>query len=105
MIPKYTKLDVPFLDVIFNEALSFIRHMKNEDQSNTDFIEKIGARIKQLRVEKGYTSYEKFAIEKEISRMQYWRYEKGEDMRLSSLLRVTQALDISLKDFFSEGFD
>jgi len=79
--------------------------MKDKDQSGGDFVEKIGARIKQLRVEKGYTSYEKFAIENDISRMQYWRYEKGEDMRVSSLLRVTQALGVSLQEFFSEGFD
>lgn len=76
-----------------------------KDQKDVDFLAKMGARLKQLRIDKGYTSYEKFAIENEISRMQYWRYEKGEDLRVSSLRKVTEAMGVSLKDFFAEGFD
>ena len=76
-----------------------------KDQKDGEFLSKMGARLKQLRIDKGYTSYEKFAIENEISRMQYWRYEKGEDLRVSSLRKVTDAMGVSLKDFFAEGFD
>lgn len=39
------------------------------------------------------------------SRAQFGRYENGEDLRFSSLLKVVNALDISLEEFFSEGFD
>ena len=33
------------------------------------------------------------------------RYEQGKDLRFSSLVKVLKAFDISLKDFFSEGFE
>lgn len=36
---------------------------------------------------------------------QYGLYEKGQDLRFSSLLKVLKALDISLEEFFKEGFD
>ncbi len=65
---------------------------------------KLGKRIKQLRVKKGYTSYEYFAYENNISRAQFGRYENGEDLRYSSLIRVVKAFDISMEEFFSEGF-
>lgn len=65
----------------------------------------LGNRIKQLRISKGYSNYEYFAYENEISRSQYGRYEKGEDLRFSSLIKLTKAFEISLSEFFSEGFD
>jgi transcriptional regulator with XRE-family HTH domain len=65
----------------------------------------LGERIKQLRIERGYSSYEYFAYEHGISRAQFGRYERGEDLRFSSLVKVIKAFDISLKEFFSEGFD
>ncbi|MFY9310238.1 MAG: helix-turn-helix transcriptional regulator [Bacteroidia bacterium] len=67
-------------------------------------LKKLGDRIKQLRIQKGYTSYEYFAYEKNISRAQYGRYEKGEDLRYSSLVKVVKAFDMSMEEFFSEGF-
>jgi transcriptional regulator with XRE-family HTH domain len=66
---------------------------------------RLAKRIKELRIQKGYSSYEYFAYENEISRAQYGRYEKGEDMRYSSLLKVIKALGVSVKEFFSEGFE
>jgi hypothetical protein len=70
---------------------------------NKDF-QKLGNRIKQLRIDKGYTSYEYFAYDHDISRTQFGRYERGEDLRYSSLLRVVKALGITLEKFFSKGF-
>jgi transcriptional regulator with XRE-family HTH domain len=69
-----------------------------------DDLKKLGNRIKQLRIEKGYTSYEYFAYEKNISRAQYGRYENGEDLRYSSLVKVVKAFDMSMHEFFSDGF-
>ena len=77
---------------------------KTDEKSEREF-QKLGDRIKQLRLKKGYTSYEIFAFENGINRAQFGRYERGEDLRYSSLLKVCEALDISIKDFFSEGFD
>ena len=65
----------------------------------------LGERFKKLRKEKGFSNYEHFAYENDLSRSQYGRYENGEDLRFSSLLKVLKAMDISLKDFFSEGFE
>jgi len=69
------------------------------------FLQKVGARMRQLRIEKGYTNYEHFAYDHNIGRAQYGKYEKGrDDLRLSSLYRVINELDISIQDFFKEGF-
>ena len=67
-------------------------------------LKKMGARIRALRIARGYQNYEKFAFEHDISRSQLWRYENGEDLRLSSLIKILRALNISLADFFGEGF-
>ena len=67
-------------------------------------IKRIGARLKELRLEKGHSSYEVFAFENEIDRSQYGKYERGADMRISSLVKVLSALDVTIEEFFSEGF-
>jgi transcriptional regulator with XRE-family HTH domain len=69
-----------------------------------DQLQKLGARIKQLRIEAGYTSYEYFAYEHNISRAQFGRYEQGQDLRFSSLVKVVNAFGMTLEQFFSEGF-
>jgi hypothetical protein len=71
----------------------------------TNELKKLGERIRSLRMQKGYTNYENFAFEHDIPRAQFGRYERGEDLRYSSLLKVCDALDITVKEFFSEGFD
>ncbi|WP_046757971.1 helix-turn-helix domain-containing protein [Kordia jejudonensis] len=68
-------------------------------------LENLGNRLKDLRKQKGYRNYEQFAFENNISRAQYGRYENGQDLRFSSLLKVLKALDVSLEDFFKEGFE
>ncbi|MEM9364216.1 MAG: helix-turn-helix transcriptional regulator [Bacteroidota bacterium] len=68
-------------------------------------VQKLAERIKSLRVEKGYTSYENFAFDKDIPRTQYGRYEKGTDLQFTSLLKIAKAFDMTLEEFFSEGFD
>jgi transcriptional regulator with XRE-family HTH domain len=78
---------------------------EQDDHSKKEHIAKLAKRIKQLRTEKGHMNYETFAIEHGISRSQYWRYEKGEDLRFSSLVRVVHALGVTLEEFFSEGFE
>lgn len=76
-----------------------VKKLPNKD------LTKLGKRIRDLRIKKGYTNYEFFAYEHKIPRAQYGRYEKGEDLRYSSLLRVAKAFGMTLKEFFSEGFD
>lgn len=66
---------------------------------------KLASRIKQLRKEAGYTSSEIFAYDNQITSSQYGRYERGEDIRFTSLVRLCKAFKISLEEFFSEGFE
>ncbi len=73
--------------------------------NSEDTLRKLGERIKQLRIEKGYSSYDYFAYEHNISRAQFGRYKKGQDLRFSSLIKIVNSFGISLHEFFSEGFD
>ncbi|CAM6054708.1 unnamed protein product [Sphagnum tenellum] len=77
-----------------------LRRNPEEDE----ILRKVAARIKSLRVAKGYSNYEKFANEHNFGRSQYGKYEKGENMQLASLLKILKAFDISLAEFF-KGFD
>jgi transcriptional regulator with XRE-family HTH domain len=79
--------------------------MANSDEFTLKQLKKIGERLRALRKENGYTNYELFAFDNEIARAQYGRYEKGSDLKISSLLKVLKALNISLTDFFNESFD
>ena len=81
--------------------------MKADDSTQVqEELNKLAQRIKELRLKKGYQSYENFAYDHGIARAQFGRYESGkDDLRYSSLVKVIKALDISLRDFFSEGFD
>ena len=63
---------------------------------------KIAALIKKLRIEKGYGSHEFFAWDNKIPRVQYWRMEKGTNFTIRTLLRVLDAHNLSLKDFFEQ---
>lgn len=66
---------------------------------------RLANRIRDLRIKKGYQSHEIFAYEHGFNRSQWGRYERGEDLRFSSLERVAAAFDMTLEEFFSEGFD
>lgn len=79
--------------------------MEEREFSKEEVLKKLGKRIKQLRIAKGYSSYEYFAYENDISRAQYGRYEKGEDLRFSTLAKVVNAFGITMKEFFAEGFE
>ncbi len=74
------------------------------DQSEKETIKKLGRRIKELRLEKGYTNYENFALDHDIHRAQYSKYEMGQNMKFLSLLKVLKGLDVSLSEFF-EGWE
>lgn len=69
-----------------------------------DQLAKLGARIKDLRIKAGYTSYEYFAYEHNIPRAQFGRYEQGKDLRFSSLVKVVSAFGMTMEEFFGEGF-
>jgi hypothetical protein len=62
----------------------------------------IGEKLKKLRIKKGYPAYDYFAFEHNISRVLYWRMEKGTNFTIGSFLKVLKAHDLSMKDFFKD---
>ncbi len=68
-----------------------------------DILKQIGDKLKDLRINKGYSSYENFAIDNDLGRMQYWRLENGKtNLTMNSLLRILEIHDISLSEFFKD---
>jgi transcriptional regulator with XRE-family HTH domain len=81
------------------------KNSNNDDGFKKEILQKLAERIRTIRKKKGYDNYEKFANEHNINRSQYGRYEKEEDLRITSLARVCRAFGMTLSEFFSEGFD
>ncbi|SHL58057.1 helix-turn-helix domain-containing protein [Chryseobacterium polytrichastri] len=79
--------------------------MEESDFSKEETLQKLAKRIRELRIAKGYSSYEYFAYEHNISRAQYGRYEKGEDLRFSTLAKIINAFGMTMKEFFEDGFE
>lgn len=65
----------------------------------------LGERLKQLRKAKGFSNYEQFAYTYEIGRAQYGRYENGANISFTTLMKLLTIHEITLKEFFSEGFE
>lgn len=70
----------------------------------TKQLENLGNRLKQVRKEKGYTNYEHFAYQNGFNRVQYGRYENGANISFKTLVKILDAFDMTLEEFFSEGF-
>lgn len=75
---------------------------KKEEEKH---LKQLGARLRHYRKLRGYTNYEYFAYEVQMSRTQYGKYEKGANIQYTTLLNLLKALDVSVKEFFEEGFD
>ena len=61
----------------------------------------IGSKLKKLRVNAGYKSYEVFAWDNKISCIQYWKMQKGTNYTLKSLKRVLDIHDMRIDTFFN----
>lgn len=70
-------------------------------EKKDDILLKIGYKLRELRKKKGYTSYENFAFDHDIPRMQYWRLEKGKtNITIKSLEKLLKIHQISFIEFF-----
>ncbi len=68
---------------------------------NQTELKKIGQRLRQLRIKKGYTSHETFAYDNDLSRVQYWRLESGNaNITVGSLIAILNIHNISVEEFF-----
>lgn len=74
----------------------------NEESKHLD---QLGNRLRYYRKLKGYTNYEHLAYDLGISRSQYGKYENGGNIKFSTLCKILSFLDVSLKEFFSDGFE
>ena len=64
----------------------------------------IGKKLKELRLNSGFKSYEQFAYEKKLSRIQYWKMENGNNFTMKSLLKILDAHSLTFKDFMEDFF-
>ena len=69
------------------------------------YLIQLGGRLRYFRKLKGYSNYEHLAYDLGISRSQYGKYENGGNIKFSTLCRILEHFDISLKDFFADGFE
>jgi hypothetical protein len=75
---------------------------KSTGKSMDPRVLQIGEKLKKLRLKKGYPAYDYFAFEHDISRVLYWRMEKGTNFTIGSFLKVLKAHNMSMKDFFKD---
>ncbi|WP_312923014.1 XRE family transcriptional regulator [Empedobacter brevis] len=76
--------------------------MENLDKNIELKIKAISNKLKELRISKGYTSYETFAFDNDLNRVQYWRIESGQNITLKTLIKVLQIHEKSLEEFFKD---
>ncbi|MDE5955738.1 MAG: helix-turn-helix domain-containing protein [Bacteroidales bacterium] len=64
-------------------------------------VQAIANRIRQLRIDAGYTSHENFAWDNDLSRVQYWRIETGANITMKTLLKILDIHGLTLSEFFN----
>lgn len=64
----------------------------------------LGDRLRHFRKLRGYSNYEHLAYDVGISRSQYGKYEKGGNIKFTTLCKILDHLNVSLDEFFKEGF-
>lgn len=78
--------------------------MDNDAKRYDDRV-KFGNRLRKLRIEKGFLSLEGFCLDHDLSRTLYMNWESGKgNITYNNLMRVIEALGVSVREFFSEGF-
>src|ERR1044071_835101 len=68
-------------------------------------ISRLADRIRELRIARGYKSSEAFALDHHLSRTHYGRWERGSNITYINLLKLAEAFDVTLEEFFGEGFE
>lgn len=78
---------------------------KKQVHDDEAYLKMLGKRIRDLRIKAGYSSHETFAYAFDFPRTQYGRYERGHNITYMNLIKIVQAFDMTLEEFFSEGFE
>jgi hypothetical protein len=79
--------------------------VKSKKKSEDEWILLIANGLKYLRKEKGFGSYETFALDHGLYRKQYWRAESGSNLTFRSLIKILEIHNLSIVDFFSNLLD
>lgn len=66
---------------------------------------KLGARIKQLRKDAGFTNADDFAYTYSFPRSGYGRIEQGKNIEFFTLIKILNCHGISYLEFFANGFE
>lgn len=74
------------------------------DERDVRFKE-IGLRIKQLRLQHGYSNSEKAAFSLDVNRICWYRAESGKPQSVKSLLRYLTLFNTTLQEFFMMPLD
>ena len=85
--------------LFFRCIIFFFMTKKNVNEFDLT-LKALGVEIRTLRIQAGYKSYEVFAWENNLSRIQYWKMEQGTNCTLKSLYKVLQIHELSFGDFF-----
>jgi transcriptional regulator with XRE-family HTH domain len=75
---------------------------EKENYILSEEIEKVAQKIKQLRKDRGYTSFQDFAFDNDINRVQYWRVEKGHNITLKTFFKILQIHNLTPEEFFKD---
>ncbi|TPN84379.1 helix-turn-helix domain-containing protein [Aquimarina algicola] len=62
----------------------------------------IGNRIKELRIQAGYTSYTNFAIEHNLENKSVWRWEAGVNYRIDTLCMIAEIHGITVSELLKD---
>jgi transcriptional regulator with XRE-family HTH domain len=63
-------------------------------------LEKIASRLREIRREKGHSSYEHFAYDYDLNKATVGKAETKGTVQLSNLLRILEILEVSPEEFF-----
>jgi transcriptional regulator with XRE-family HTH domain len=63
----------------------------------------IGEKLKKLRIDKGYTSYEQFAIAHDLHAAYYWNIEKGRNISIDYLQKLLNIHGLTFEEFFKDS--
>ena len=84
---------------------NFVQNMikkKSQISVEDSRLSQIGNRVRALRKVNTSLSAEDFANEKGFDRVQYSRIENGANITMKTLLKVVDAHNMTLKEFFSD---
>jgi hypothetical protein len=78
----------------------------NSKENLTDYqleqLRLLGEKLRELRLRSGQKSYENFATENGLNRANYGRYEKGANLRVSTLINILKAHNLSIEDLIKD---